>query len=100
MRHPHAAHAVQELRRRMSAQLHAQTVWQAPQTLTAILPQRVRAAPAVSMLHKAPRPVLTVQLVQLTWTPALRLPAPLALPESTRLQGRHLAHSVLQVKLI
>ena len=84
----------------MSAQLHAQTVWQAPQTLTAILPRRVRAAPAVSMLHRAPRPVLTVQLVQLTWTPVLRLPAPLALPESTRLQGRHLAHSVLQVKLI
>ena len=84
----------------MWAQLHAQTVRQAPQTLTVHHQRRVSAAPAASMLHRAPHLVLTVQLVQLTWTPVLRLPAPLALPESTRLQGKHLAHSVLQVKLI
>ena len=72
------------------------SVLQALQTPTVILPLRVQAAPAVSMLHRAPRPVLTVQLVQLTWTPVLRLPALLALPESTHLPDRHLAHSVLQ----
>ena len=100
MRHPHAVRAVWVLRRPMWAQLHAQTVWQALQTPTVILPLHVQAAPAVSMLHRAPRPVLTVQLVQLTWTPVLRLPALLALPESTHLPDRHLAHSVLQVKLM
>ena len=100
MRRPHAVRVVRVLRRQMWAQLHAQTVWQALQTRTAHHPLHVQAAPAVSMLHRAPRPVLTVQLAQLTWTPVLRLPAVLVLPESTHLQDRRLAHSVLQVKLI